>query len=377
MHLTRQELEEREKQFLAPYAVLSMASRGRKYPEPEGPYRTCFQRDRDRIIHIKAFRRLKGKTQVFIASFGDHYRSRLAHSMAVAQFSRDIARTLGLNEDLAEAIALAHDLGHTPFGHAGQDEMHLILKAYGDRFEHNEQSRRIVEIFERKSPHFPGLNLTFEVRDGLIKHRTPYDQPVATDTLMPTLEAQVVNLADEIAYLNHDIDDGLRSGILTFNALDQLALWKQVKTAAATTIPFDLRVNRIISALTSLMVNDLTLETQNLINHHGITNVEQIYKTPFPLVGFSDPMRALCNELKTFLYHHFYQSPPVAEYNKKGKEVIRFLFERIIKNPELLPEHFQEALKSEKPHVVVKDYIAGMTDNFALELYDQLKNEMH
>ncbi|MFH1012856.1 MAG: dNTP triphosphohydrolase, partial [Candidatus Peregrinibacteria bacterium] len=225
----REQIEAREKEILAPYAAFSVDSRGREHPESEDPYRTCFQRDRDRVIHSKAFRRLRGKTQVLVAGFGDHYRSRLAHSMEVAQIARAICRSLGLNEDLAEAVSLAHDLGHAPFGHAGQDEMNAILQEYGSRFEHNEQSRRIVELLEHKSPDYPGLNLSFEVRDGLIKHRTFYDNPPVTDTLMPSLEAQVANAADEIAYLNHDIDDGLRSGVLTLEAFDGLKLWESAK----------------------------------------------------------------------------------------------------------------------------------------------------
>ncbi len=372
MLFTREQVEQREKKTLAPYAAFAVESRGRAYPEPEDPYRTCFQRDRDRVIHSKAFRRLKGKTQVFVAHYGDHYRSRLDHSMEVAQLSRDIARMLNLNEDLAETIGLAHDLGHTPFGHAGQDEMNTLLEEYGDRFEHNEQSRRIVEFFEEKKPDHSGLNLSFEVLDGLIKHRTTYDRPQTTDTLMPSIEAQLVNIADEIAYMNHDIDDGLRAKILQIKDLQKLPLWQHAEKGVDKSIPFDLWVMAMISSLIKLMVNDLAENTNALIRGKKIKRLDDVYGTPDPLSAFSAPMQGWTEELKTFLFKNFYQSPSVAEYNKKGKAVIRLLFQKLMKDPKLLPEKFQERLAIEKSHVVVKDYIAGMTDNFALVLHDQL-----
>ncbi|QQR83354.1 dNTP triphosphohydrolase [Candidatus Peregrinibacteria bacterium] len=260
MLIKRAEIEKREAQYLAPHAVKSSESRGREYAEQEDEFRTCFQRDRDRIIHSKAFRRLRGKTQVFIAGYGDHYRSRLAHSMEVAQLSRDIARALGLNEDLAETIALAHDLGHTPFGHAGQDALHELMLPYGERFEHNEQSRRIVEFLEEKKVDYRGLNVTFEVKDGLLKHRTTYDQPLITDTLMPSLEAQVVNLADEIAYQNHDIDDVFRSGILTLGDFEPLAIWQRAKQTVDLTLSEPYLIRAMVSSLIQWMVNDLIQE---------------------------------------------------------------------------------------------------------------------
>lgn len=373
MFLTRPLAEQREKQTLASYAAFSADSRGRAYAEPEDPYRTCFQRDRDRIIHSKAFRRLKGKTQVFVAHYGDHYRSRLDHSMEVAQLSRDVARMLNLNEDLAEAIGLAHDLGHTPFGHAGEEAMNQLLKPFGDRFEHNEQSRRIVDYFEEKKPDHPGLNLSFEVRDGLMKHRTTYDRPVATDTLMPSLEAQIVNIADEIAYSNHDIDDGLRAKILKIEDLKTLALWQAAERHVDPDQPFDLWVMAMISSLITLMVNDLAEETHRRIMAQGIKTIDQIYNTPEPLAGFSSEMAVGMEKLKAFLFKNFYQSPGVSSYNAEGKTVIHFLFTRLMADPKLLPEKFQERLKIEKPYLVVKDYIAGMTDKFALDLYQTLK----
>lgn len=372
MLLKRKQAEEREKAVLAGYAAFSGESRGRAYAEPEDPFRTAFQRDRDRIIHSKAFRRLKGKTQVFVAHYGDHYRSRLAHSMEVAQLSRDVARMLNLNEDLAEAIGLAHDLGHTPFAHAGQDEMHRIMQQYGGRFEHNEQSRRVVDVLEDKKPEYQGLNLTFEVRDGLIKHRTTFDQPEMLDTLMPSIEAQIVNVADEIAYMNHDIDDGLRSGILHFDDMDHLALWQQAKTRIDLSLSLEYRIPAMISALISLMVDDLANNTNHNIEQFGIHVIEDVYKTSESIGCFSPAMVMKADELKQYLFDHFYTSPGVAEYNLKGQEVIHFLFDAFYKKPELLPEKLQELLPDEPKHVVVKDYIAGMTDNFALELYSKL-----
>ena len=365
----RQDIEVQEEKNLAPYAVKSSQSKGRKYSEKEDDYRTCFQRDRDRIIHSKAFRRLKGKTQVFVSSYGDHYRSRLTHTMEVAQFSRDIARTLGLNEDLAETIALAHDLGHTPFGHAGQDAMNEMMEQYGSRFEHNEQSRRVVEHIEIKTDKYPGLNLSFEVLDGLIKHRTPYDSPEADDHLMPSLEAQIVNIADEIAYESHDLDDGLRAGILHLHKLDELALWNEARKNVPKHLPMDLTPRSIISNLMPLIVNDLVFTTEQGLKNKHIQTLEDIYKQQDMIAGFSDKMRKMVMELKDYLYKHFYQSHGVRTYNEKGEEVIHFLFKTLYNNPDLMHEKAKEALEKEEKHIVVKDYISGMTDNFALELY--------
>jgi len=373
MLLKREEIEEREKKVLAPYAVKSSESRGREHEEPEDPYRTCFQHDRDRVIHSKAFRRLKGKAQVFVAHYGDHYRSRLTHSMEVAQLSRDIARMLNLNEDLAETIALAHDLGHTPFGHAGQETMSELLKEFGENFEHNEQSRRVVEFLEEKNANFRGLNLTFEVRDGLIKHRTPFDHPEMADNNMPSLEAQIVNMADEIAYLNHDIDDGLRAGILKMAQLDELSLWRTAKEKVTEDLPESFLITVVISGLIGLMVNDLAENTHHLIEEAGIRTIDQVYHSSKPLSGFSNKFKDQCSELKSFLYEHFYRSPDVAEKNIKGQETIRFLFKKLMNNFNLLPEKIRQNPHGEETHILVKDYIAGMTDGFALELYEELK----
>ncbi len=371
MLLTRVQSEDREIKFLASYALFAKNSKGREYNEHEGDYRTCFQKDRDRIIHSKAFRRLKGKTQVFVAHYGDHYRSRLAHTMEVAQISRDLARMLGLNEDLAETIALAHDLGHTPFGHAGQDTMNELMKDYGG-FEHNEQSRRAVELLEEKKPDFPGLNLTFEVRDGLIKHRTSFDNPNSDDTLMPSLEAQIVNIADEIAYLCHDTDDGLRADILTVDSLEHLKLWKRAKANIDNNLSKHFFITAMISELMGLMIGDLAENTNRLIKENNIQNVDQVYKSDKQLAAFSPSFYDECMELKEFLYKNFYHSPGVMDYNKKGQGVISFLFDKYMDDPKLLPDDFKSKLDNEEPHILVKDYIAGMTDQFALDLYEKL-----
>lgn len=373
MLLTRGQIEEREKKVLAPYAVKSSESKGREHEEPEDKYRTCFQHDRDRVIHSKAFRRLKGKTQVFVAHYGDHYRSRLTHTMEVAQLSRDLSRMLSLNEDLAETIALAHDLGHTPFGHAGQDTMNTLMKEFGKGFEHNEQSRRVVEYLEEKKTDFPGLNLTFEVRDGLIKHRTSFDNPNPLDITMPSLEAQIVNVADEIIYLTHDIDDGLRADIFDIDNLDKLSIWNKAKERVDQSLPVDFCISAMISALIGLMVEDLAQNTNKLIEDAKIENAEQITKAKKPLAAFTQDFDKQCSDLKVFLYDNFYQSPGVMEYNVKGQEVIRFLFKKMMKNFDLLPEKIRRNTHEVDTHILVKDYIAGMTDQFALDLYDKIK----
>lgn len=373
MILTREQLEEREKKALASYAVKSAESKGRDRKEQEDKYRTCFQHDRDRVIHSKAFRRLKGKTQVFVAHYGDHYRSRLTHTMEVAQLSRDLARMINLNEDLAETIALAHDLGHTPFGHAGQETMNALMKEYGEGFEHNEQSRRVVELLEEKKTEFPGLNLTFEVRDGLIKHRTSFDNPNPLDVTMPSLEAQIVNIADEIIYLTHDIDDGLRADIFDIEKLDDLLIWNAGKENVDQSIPVDFRISAMISHLISLMVENLAQNTNKNIEVANIENAEMVYKTKKPLAAFSQDFEKQCSDLKVFLYDNFYQSPGVAEYNVKGQEAIRFLFKKMMSNFDLLPEKVRRNPHEVDTHILVKDYIAGMTDQFALDLYEKIK----
>lgn len=373
MIIKRENLEGQELQLLAPYAVKSSESKGRSFSEKEDPYRTCFQRDRDRIIHCKAFRRLNGKTQVFIAGYGDHYRSRLTHSMEVAQFGRDIARMLNLNQDLAEAIGLAHDLGHTPFGHTGQEAMNEVMETYGSHFEHNEQSFRVVHELEQKSDEYRGLDLSFEVLDGLLKHRTRYDIPETFDHFMPSLEAQVINIADEIAYQSHDIDDGLRSGILSSEKMMELDIWQYAASDKRPSKLPKVRQYQMVTSVMSLLVNDLATNTNKKVQKAGISSVEDIYGHDGQLAQFSDKVSSMAVQLKDYLYTHFYSAKEVMKYNNKGKKVITGLFRVLHEKPEDLPEKYRAQLDHEERHIVVKDYIAGMTDSYAMELYKNLK----
>ncbi len=370
--INRKDLESQEEGLLASYAVKSAQSRGRKFDEAEDAFRTCFQRDRDRVIHSKAFRRLNGKTQVFIAGYGDHYRSRLTHSMEVAQFGRDIARMLNLNQDLAEAIGLAHDLGHTPFGHAGQEAMNEMMEQYGSRFEHNEQSFRVVDELEQKSNQYKGLNLSFEVLDGLLKHRTRYDRPEAFDHFMPSLEAQVVNIADEIAYQSHDIDDGLRSGIITIEGLMKLEISQYTTKNLPHADSLEVHRHHLVGSIMSYLVNDLAQATEETLKKNKITTLQQIYECPDQLAQFSDAALKMGAELKDYLYQNFYNAPEVMKYNEHGKVVIIKLFQSFYADEKRLPPKYQKRLDSAEKHVVIKDYIAGMTDSFALAIYDSL-----
>jgi len=357
MIFDRERLFQREDLLLAPYGIKSRFSRGREHLEPDDLMRTPFQKDRDRIIHSRAFRRLKMKTQVFVAHYGDHYRTRLTHSMEVAQISRDVARALGLNEDLSEAIALAHDLGHTPFGHAGEETLNQLLKPFGLRFEHNEQSRRVVEKLECVYPNFCGLNLTFEVRQGLMKHQTPWDQN-HKEFKGASLEAAVVNLADEIAYTNHDVDDGLRSGILNESEFESLALWQNAselvfKNYGKISDP-SIRWSRVVSQMIGLMIQDLITHASPKIDRGNLK------------ISFSPKQAQANREMQSFLMKNLYFHPRVLKCSQNGQKILEKLFKTYYKRPEKLPLEAQLLIRSgEKPEIVVKDYIAGMTDEFA------------
>jgi dGTPase len=350
-------LGQNEANTLAAYAVLSRDSRGRKHEEAPDSHRLAFQKDRDRIIHSRAFRRLKEKTQVFVAHHGDHYRNRLTHSLEVAQISRDLARSLGLNEDLAESIGLAHDLGHTPFGHAGETALNECLEAHGMSFEHNQQSRRIVEEIEHVYPSFKGLNLSIEVIEGMMKHETFWDKAGPDDGIHPSLEAQLVNFGDEIAYQNHDIDDGLRSGHFTEVDLGKVELWQkasQLVDAHYGEIEDEhVRIARRVSKMIGLMVDDLVTESSRRIEAAGVKSLADVYASVERLVGFSDAMKKSNKELKDFLMTRLYFHPEVIEHSERGQDVIRHLF---------------EALRSEMELEELRDYLAGMTDRFALEM---------
>lgn len=351
---------------LAPYAVKK--SQGRKYPEKEDTFRGPFERDRNRVIHSKAFRRLAGKTQVFVATFGDHYRDRLSHTLEVSQIARDIARRLKVNEDLAEAIALAHDLGHPPFAHAGEEELNRIMKKFHRHFEHNEQSKRIVELLEDRYPDFPGLNLTIEVREGLAKHQTHYDQRGRT-IAGKTIEAQIADLADEIAYHNHDLDDGFRSRIFSFKELRTLALWKKAEKEIHKQYPAKYLRYLGISKIISMMTKNVCETTLVNIRRFRIREMKDVVKFPRSLCCFSSSFAKDVAELRKFLFKKMYCAPRVTKHSKHGQKIIRMLFNILYKKPDLLPFKLQAKLKTATKEVVIKDYIAGMTDSFAAKLY--------
>ncbi len=347
--------------LLAPYAVTNGGGFGRAHKEPDDETRFPFQRDRDRVIHTQAFRRLKGKCQVFVTGQGDHYRTRITHTIEVAQISRDIARTLSLNEDLAETIALAHDIGHTPFGHAGEEAMNDCLAPFGESFEHNEQSLRIVTLLESRTAHVLGLNLRQEVLEGMAKHRTGKGNgQVRHFPRSLSLEAQIVNLADEIAYVSHDIDDGLRAGLFRTADLVPLAIMQSVMP----------RVSRegkpVRSVLVHVLVSDLYSSVPQKLRGAGIETLADVYASPLPVMVFSDAMRGMLDELRSFLWDRFYSSKEVTSQADAGREVLRTLFAAYLSHP---PEKVRSLQKKTGSSLTqaVKDYIAGMTDAYAIE----------
>jgi len=373
-----------------PYACHSRYSRGRVHAEEESAHRNPYQRDRDRIIHSTAFRRLEYKTQVFVNHEGDHYRTRLTHSIEVAQIARSICRAMHLQEDLAEAVALAHDLGHTPFGHSGQDALDLAMHGYGG-FEHNRQSLRIVEKLEHKYAAFQGLNLSYETREGIVKHHSTFDSPKNSDMAhynlheQASLEAQIGNLADEIAYNNHDIDDGYRAGMLSVSGLCQLHLFEQHFSAVQHDFPDvaeRLQVNETVRRMINHLITDAIAETMRRISEHGIETFADVRQARKPLVAFSKPVRQMNGELKRYLYKHMYRHYRVARMASKAGRVIRDIFQIYMENPAMLPEPQQHELHeasagNDKIELarqarVIADYIAGMTDRYALEEYERL-----
>ncbi|MBI5207303.1 MAG: deoxyguanosinetriphosphate triphosphohydrolase [Candidatus Firestonebacteria bacterium] len=375
--LLRKELEEREANLLAPYAMTSRLSRGRKFKEEEHIARSAFQRDRDRIIHCNAFRKLEYKTQVFVNHEGDYYRTRLTHTMEVAQIARTISRILHLNEDLTEAIGLAHDLGHTPFGHAGERTLNELTKDKGG-FEHNRQSLRVVEVLEERYPDFPGLNLSWEVREGIIKHTSYHDSPSTRDFNpfeRPTLEAQVVDISDEIAYNNHDLDDGLMSGLITEEDLQELELWNFFYKKIYKKYPGlskETRKYQIIKSIINTQVSDVVQETEKNINKYHIKNIKQIRQVKENIVNYSPQMKKKNTLLKKFLVENLYNHYRVVRMTRKAQRFIQALFETYINYPDQLPFNIQDKLKSESLNQTVLDYIAGMTDRYVLEEYKKL-----
>lgn len=377
MILRREEEEAWEVQHLAPYATCSHDSRGREYPAKKHPYRTAFQRDRDRILHTTAFRRLEYKTQVFVVYEGDYYRTRLTHTLEVAQIGRTIARALRANEDLVEAISLAHDLGHTPFGHAGETTLHDLLDGRGG-FDHNQQSLRIVETLEKRYPDFPGLNLSWEVREGILKHESEYDRGHASGydpELRATLEGQIVNAADELAYNAHDLDDGLRSGILDPLAVAELPLWQEVLRRIGLTPDRsldDMARHQAIRTLIGLEVTALLEETERRLQTANIHSAEDIRCLPENVVGFSTEMAEYNRDLKDSLYQNLYRHYRVMRMAAKASRFIRELFTVYVAQPIQLPTEVQARISEAGLQRVVCDYIAGMTDRYALDEYRKL-----
>jgi len=375
--LTREDLEQQERQTLAPYAIPSGHSWGRAYPEDEHPFRLAFQRDRDRIVHSTAFRRLEYKTQVFVNHEGDHFRTRLTHTLEVAQIARTIARSLRLNEDLTEAIALAHDLGHPPFGHAGERAMNEMMRPHGG-FEHNQQSLRIVEVLEERYPQFPGLNLTWETRDGLKKHAPrarALDETGQATAVGPSLEALVADCADEIAYNNHDIDDGLTSQMIELDSLREVRLWEEhfrrlegEFPQAPRKIQWRLTVRAIINSL----VIDLCQETLARIQAAKIGSVEEVRRVPHRLVGFGEAMERRNSELKLFLLENLYRHYRVVRMGEKARRIVQDLFHVIMETPKQMPPAFFARIEAEGTARVVCDYIVGMTDRYALDEHRRL-----
>ena len=376
MYISRKQLENFEDQMLAPYGLRSKDSRGRAFPESEPAYRTAFQRDRDRILHTTAFRRLEYKTQVFINYEGDYYRTRLTHTLEVAQIGRTVARALGANEDLVETISLAHDLGHPPFGHSGEVVLNRLMKDFGG-FDHNKQSLRIVTELERRYPDFPGLNLTWEVREGIVKHETEYDIADASDfnpDLRGHLEAQITNVADELAYTAHDLDDGLRSGLITPAMLDGIALWEiLVNLVSWRSLSLDeLTRHRLIRKLIGLAVTVLVVATDQTLRFSGVKSVEELQRLPYNVIGFSQDMRQRNRELKDFLYSKLYRHHRVVRMATKAERFITDLFNAYNAEPAILPAQAQALLETRTKERVICDYIAGMTDRFAIEEHHKL-----
>ncbi len=372
----RETLEEREARLLAPYGFRSRDSRGRVHPEEEPRYRTRFQRDRDRILHTTAFRRLEYKTQVFVNYEGDYYRTRLTHTLEVAQIGRTLARALGANEDLVEAICLAHDLGHPPFGHAGEATLNRLMADHGG-FNHNKQSLRIVEKLERRYPDFEGLNLTWEVREGIVKHETEYDVADARryePEKRGTLEAQLANPADELAYTAHDLDDGLRSGLIRPEMLEELQWWAVLKKSLGWDGRHFDRMwrHRLVRRLLGLLVRDVVEETARRLGMSGVGSVAAVRAYPENLVALSSEVAAMTRELKAFLYEHLYHHPRVVRMQRKAERILTALFEAYIADPAQLPLEEQAKLEHAPLHRVVCDYIAGMTDRYATQEYAKM-----
>ena len=372
---------------LKPYAVRSINSKGRIYNEPENSIRSPYQRDRDRIIHSSSFRRLKHKTQVFVNTEGDHYRTRLTHSMEVSQIARTLSRSLGLNEDLSETLSLSHDLGHTPFGHAGEEVLNQCMGKYGG-FDHNIQTLRIVTSIENKYYKFCGLNLTIETLDGLIKHNGPVKNLVQYKTILkkdlfsnkivfnafPSLEAQVAAIADDIAYNNHDLEDGLRAGLFTIKKISSITYVSKLINKHVKNIKNfrrEIIINQIVRDLINLMVLDVINTTNKNLKRSNPQLINDIYKQDRLIVDFSDKMKMIDKQIKDFLKRNMYNHKKVVVNTNRGKRIINDLFKYLSKNSR---KHISKDLfKNEEKERVIADFIAGMTDRYAINLHKQIK----
>ena len=380
MYFTRQQLEEIEDKSLAPYGMRSKDSKGRAYLDSEPEYRTSFQRDRDRVIHTTAFRRLEYKTQVFINYEGDYFRTRLTHTLEVAQIGRTLARALGANEDLVEAICLAHDLGHSPFGHSGEVALSRLMKDHGG-FDHNRQSLRIVTELEQRYPEFPGLNLSWEVREGMVKHESEYDISDAREynaDLRGNLETQIANVADELAYTTHDLDDGLRSAMITPHMLDGIALWEILRETYKWRGPLldDIERHRMIRQLVGIMVTDMIEATDRRLKESRANSPLDLQKLKHNVIGYSEEMQRRNRELKDFLYKNLYRHYRVARMQVKAERLISDIFNLYCLEPTMLPTTTQANIDKRGLERTICDYIAGMTDRYAIEEHQRLFNPL-
>ncbi len=375
----REDIEAREEAQFAPYAARSARTRGRAHEEPEDPYRTCYQRDRDRIIHSTAFRRLEYKTQVFVNHEGDYYRTRLTHTIEVLQIARSIARCLRLNEDLVETVALAHDIGHTPFGHSGEEALHELMREHGG-FEHNRQGLRVVDLLENRYPGFRGLNLSYEVRESILKHKTQYDNPEPgkfEPEAMPLLEAQVVDAADSIAYDNHDLDDALKAGLITMEDLAGVGLWREAKGKARKMFgkldPLHTRTQSI-RFLINREVTDLLDTSAGELAADKVVSVDAVRAADKAFIRFSPELEKKKRELQDFLMERVYKHYRVVRMTAKARRFIEDLFGAYTGNPDQLPPEHKEWVEEVGLHRGICDYVAGMTDRYAQQEHMKLFN---
>ncbi|MGE4602743.1 MAG: deoxyguanosinetriphosphate triphosphohydrolase [Planctomycetota bacterium] len=370
--------QQREELLLAPYAMPSARSRGRVHPEPADRHRTVFQIDRERVIHCAAFRRLEYKTQVFANHQDDHYRTRLTHTLEVAQVSRAVARRLGLNEDLVETIALGHDLGHPPFGHSGEQELDRLMESNGG-FNHNRHALRVVDLLEQRYPGFLGLNLSWEVRESIVKHYGCFDEPALAEfeaDVPPTLEAQLADIGDSLAYDSHDLDDGLRSGVLELADVREVAIFarseERVRKHHGTDLPRRVLIARTISSVISDQINDLVATSMERIATDNIDSIEAVRAAPGNLLHFSDVMSGEKAQLQAFLQDRLYGDPHCVRVSQKGRRMIAALFEEFVREPKQLPREFLKRCSEIGLERTVCDYIAGMTDRYCVQEYERL-----